>query len=68
MSISKARSSFIRRSIRGVILAGAFVSLSGCWEPPGVTYHEPGVYKGAEGNLTVDTAALQERVKGQMDR
>ncbi len=44
----------------------AFVS--GCEQVEDVTIHEPGVYQGATDDLSVDTAALQDRLKNQMDR
>ena len=44
------------------------VFVSGCEQAEDVTIHEPGVYQGAADDLSTDTAALQDRLKNQMDR
>ena len=43
-------------------------ALSGCLEESEVTFHEPGVYQGAEDSMSSDSAALQARMQGQLDR
>ena len=46
----------------------SLIFISGCEQAENVTIHEPGVYQGATDSLTTDLAALQERMKKQMDR
>jgi len=45
--------------IGGVVILG----LAGCYEPSGVTVHQPGVYKGSEDPLLkADTAKRKEEL------
>ena len=64
----------MKASIRKLgMLAGALltaISLAGCYESPQVTLFEPGVYKGADDPLLLnsDNESLNKRFAGQMDR
>jgi len=42
--------------------------ISACEQAEDVTLHEPGVYQGTKDDLSTDVAALQQRMKNQMDR
>lgn len=50
---------------RLLVLSGVFVALSGCYESPGVTVYEPGVYKGARDPLVAKLRSpeLQQQLK-----
>jgi len=56
------------KTFHAILLLAATLALSGCWTPEDVVLHEPGEYKGAKDNLSVDAAAMQERISLQMDR
>ncbi len=57
------------KQLRLILLVFTSVLLiSACEQAEDVTLHEPGVYQGAKDDLSTDTAALQQRLKNQMDR
>ena len=50
-----------------VVCVGGLM-ISACEQAENVTLHEPGVYQGTKDDLSTDVAALQQRMKNQMDR
>ena len=65
----------MKRMLAVSLLAGAALALTGCYDEPGATVYEPGVYKGDQDPLLEKVATedhqeeLRERFRmGQLDR
>lgn len=51
-----------------ILVCVSSLMISACEQAEDVTLHEPGVYQGTKDDLSTDVAALQQRMKNQMDR